>query len=68
MLRHGTVRAFDAGTYVATVQLSGSVGQWVSLPVSRGIAAGEMVTGRQVAVAIFDAGNAADGVVVAVYV
>lgn len=68
MLRHGIIKSFNAGTYAATVQLSGSIGQWVSLPVSRGIAAGEMVAGRQVAVALFDAANAADGVVVAVYV
>jgi hypothetical protein len=36
--------------------------------VNRGIAAGEMVAGRQVAVATFDPANPADGVVVAVYV
>jgi len=68
MLQSGVLKAFDSGTYTATVQLTGSLAQWLrTVPVSRGIAGGEMVAGRKVAVAIFDASNGADAAVVAVW-
>ena len=68
MLERGTLLAFSAGAYTATLQMAGSLSSSVvSVPVSRGIASGEMVTGRRVAVAIFDAGNPADAMVVGVH-
>ena len=50
------------------MQLTGSLTLWLSsVPTSRGIAAAEMVTGRKVAVLLFDPTNPADAVVAAVY-
>lgn len=69
MVHHGVLKAFDAGTFTATVQLTGSLAQWLrTVPVSRAIASGEMAAGRKVAVAVFDPSNPADAVVVAVWV
>ncbi|MEX2245650.1 MAG: hypothetical protein WEC75_03095 [Dehalococcoidia bacterium] len=67
-LRQGTLKAFDSGAYIATVQLTGSLGQWLAaVPVSRCIPSGEMVTGRRVAVALFDPANPSDATVFAVW-
>jgi hypothetical protein len=68
MNRHGILRAFDAGTYVATVQLVGSHSNYVQVSVSRAIASGEMVNGRKVAVLYFDdAGDPTSAVLTAVW-
>jgi hypothetical protein len=67
-LRQGTLKAFDNVNWLATVQLTGSLAQWLrAVPVSRSIAAAEMVTGRKVAVALFDPTNSSDAVVTAVW-
>jgi hypothetical protein len=67
-LHSGILRAFDSGTHTATVQLTGSLAQWLrTVPVNRGIASGEMVVGRKVALALFDPSNPADAVVLAVW-
>ena len=67
-LRAGTLKAFDNVNWLATVQLAGSLAQWLrSVPVSRSIAAIEMTAGRKVALALFDPTNPSDAVVVAVY-
>ncbi len=67
-LHSGILKAFDSGTYTATVQLTGSLAQWLrTVPVNRGIAAAEMVASRKVAVALFDPSNPADAVVLAVW-
>jgi len=45
-LRAGILRAFDAGTYKATVQFTGSLQQYVAgVNVTRDIAAGDMLAG-----------------------
>jgi hypothetical protein len=68
-LHSGILKAFDSGTYMATVQLTGSLAQWLrSVPVNRSIASSEMSAGRKVAVALFDPTNPTDSVVVAVWV
>ena len=68
MIRKGTIRSFDSVAYTATIQIEGSEGVWIhDMPVSRGIAAGEMTTGRKVAVVFFDESNPRDAVVAAVY-
>jgi hypothetical protein len=68
-LHSGILKAFDSGAYTATVQLTGSLAQWLrTVPVNRGIASGEMSAGRKVAVALFDPTNPADAVVLAVWV
>ncbi len=66
--KRGTLKLFDAGAYTATVQLPGSLSAWLTgVPVSRGIAAGELTPGRSVALLHFDEGNPVDSVVVAVW-
>lgn len=67
-VRQGVLKAFDSVNWLATVQVAGSLAQWLrSVPVSRSIAAAEMTAGRKVAVAMFDATNPADAVVFAVW-
>ena len=67
-IRRGTIRAFDTGTYRATLQMAGSLASWLrNVPVARNIGASEMVSGRSCAVILWDAANPADAVVVAVY-
>ncbi len=64
----GILRAFDAGTYTARVTLKGSIHMSLaSLPTTRGIAAGDMIAGRNVAVLILDHTKATDAVVIAVW-
>jgi hypothetical protein len=67
-MRRGTLKAFDAGAYTATVEMAGSLGAWLSgVAVARNIASGEMVAGRKVALVLFDASNPNDAVVTAVW-
>lgn len=67
-LRQGTLKAFDNVTWQATLQMTGSLQLWLrGVPVSRAIAAVEMVVGRKVAVALFDPTNQTDAIVVAVW-
>jgi len=67
-IRKAEVKAFDSGTYTATVQVAGSLSVWLEgVPVARNIPAGEMITGRSCAVLFFDPSNPKDGVVLAVY-
>jgi len=62
------LKAFDSGTYTATVQIAGSLSVWLEdVPVSRCLEIEDMVTGRNVAVLFIDPGNPADAVVVAVW-
>ncbi len=66
--RSGVLKIFDSGAYTATVQMSGSLSAWLTdVPVSRGIASGEMTAGRRVAVLFFDDANPKDSVVLAVW-
>ena len=67
-VRQGVLKAFDSVNWLATVQVAGSLAQWLrGVPVSRSITAAEMTAGRKVAVAMFDATNPADAVVFAVW-
>lgn len=68
MIERGTLVAFNATTYVATVRFAGSLSAVVAgVPVSRAIASAQMVVGRRLGVALFDLGNPADAMVVGVY-
>jgi hypothetical protein len=68
MIRKGILKAFDAGTFLASVQLIGSLSVYLNnIPTSRAIASGDMVTGRNVAVLFIDPSNFSDAVVVAVW-
>jgi hypothetical protein len=67
-VRAGVLKAWNAGTYQADVQLTGSLTLWLkAVPTSRAIASAEMVAGRKVDVILFDPTNPADAVVTAVY-
>ena len=64
----GILKAFDSGTYTATVQVQGSLSVWLeNVPVNRGLPIAEMVAGRNVSVQFHEAGNPDDAVVVAVW-
>lgn len=67
-IHRGILRAFDAGTYKATVEIAGSVAVWLTgIAVARNIAAAELTAGRKVSVIFFDASNPDDAVVSAVW-
>ena len=67
--RKAVLKGFDAGAYLATVQISWSLSVWLQgVPVARNLPTAEMITGRNCAVIFFDPSNPKDGVVVAVYV
>ena len=67
-VERATLLSFSSGSYTATLQVAGSLSSSVAaVPVSRGIDSAEMVPGRRVAVAIFDAGNPVDAMVIGVH-
>lgn len=68
MIERGELLAFDAGSYLATIRMAGSLSSVVAgMAVSRGIASAQMVVGRRVAIAAFDAANPADAMVIGVF-
>ncbi|MBM3157037.1 MAG: hypothetical protein FJ004_07100 [Chloroflexi bacterium] len=68
MIKKGLLKSFDSETYLAAVQIEGSLSVWLeNIPTSRAIPASEMTSGRSVAVLLHDAGNPSDCVVVAVW-
>ncbi len=68
LIHPGILKAFDAGSYVARVQLTGSIHMSLdNVPTSRGIASAEMVVDRKVTVLILDETKADDAVVIAIY-
>jgi len=67
-IRRGVLRAFDAGSYTATVEVAGSIATWLSgLAVARNIDSAELIAGRHVALLLFDPSNPDDMVVCAVW-
>ena len=67
-VRRGELKAFDAATYTATVQVAGSLAVWLEgVPVARNIPTAELVAGRRCAIVFFDEANPQDAVLVAVY-
>lgn len=63
------LKAYDAATHTATVQLTGGILLWTgAVPVAQDVASASMVVGRKLAVAVFDDSNPGDAVVLAVYV
>lgn len=67
-IRSGIVKAFNAGDYIATVQVAGSLAVWLrDVPVARNIPSAEMVAGCRCALIFFDDANPKDAVVVAVF-
>lgn len=66
-VKRGTLKSFDSGAWTASVQLDGSISNYVTVAVSRAIDAAELVAGRSVAVLLFDVSNPDDAVVAAVW-
>ena len=67
-IKKATLRSFSAGSYTATLELSGSHKVYLEgVAVARNLPSGEMVAGRKMAVLFFDESNAREAVVVAVY-
>ncbi len=68
MIKKGVLKSFDSGTYLASIQLIGSLSVWLdNVPTSRAIASADMVTGRNVAVLFINPSNSSDAVVIAVW-
>ena len=68
IVERGTLMDFEATGYTAAVRFAGSLSSVVAgVPVSRGIDAGELLTGRRVAVALFDSPSPTDAMVVVVW-
>ena len=68
MIKKAILKAFDSGTYKATVQIVGSLSVWLEgVPVSTAIAASDMVVGRTCAVLFFDESNPNDAVIISVH-
>ena len=68
MILKGTLKAFDSGTYKATVQMDGSIAYFLTgVPVSRAIPSAEMVPGRTVALLFFSPDNPDDAMVTGVF-
>jgi len=61
------VRITPTATRIRRVGCLSTVERAFRCPVSRGIASAEMVTGRRVAVGVFDAANPLDAMVVGVW-
>jgi len=68
MIKKGILKSFDSNTYLAAVQIAGSLSVWLeNIPTSRAIPASEMTASRNVAVLFIDPSNFSDAVVIAVW-
>ena len=67
-MKKAELGSFNSGNYTATVRLAGSYKVYLEdIAVARNIPAGEMITGRKVAVLFFDEYSPKEAVIVAVY-
>ena len=67
-IRRGILRAFDSGSYTATIEVAGSIATWISgVAVARNINSAELIAGRRVALLLFDPSNPDDMVLSAVW-
>jgi len=68
MIKQGILKSFESGTYLAAVQIAGSLSVWLeNIPTSRAIPVTEMVSGRSVAVLFIDPSNFSDAVIIALW-
>lgn len=68
MIKRGILKEFDSETYLATVQMIGSLPTYLhGIPVSRCIASAEMVAGRSVLIYFASPGGPASAVIIAVW-
>lgn len=67
VIKKAVVKAYDAGTHRATVQIAGSLGVWLeSVRVATDIPAGDVVAGRQCTVLFLDRANQDDAIVLTI--
>ena len=67
-IKRGVLRAFNAGSYKATVEVAGSIATWLpGIAVARNIDSAELIAGRSVALLLFEPSNPDDIVVCAVW-
>ena len=68
MIKRGILKEFDSETYLATVQMTGSLPTWLhGIHVSRGIPSAEMAVGRSVLIYFAAPGGPASAVIIAVW-
>ncbi len=68
MVKKVELISFNAGAYTATVRPVGSLTTYLTgVPVSRAIAAGEMIAARYCVMAVFDEANPFDCVIAGVF-
>jgi hypothetical protein len=68
MIKRGILKEFDCETYLATVQMIGSLPTYLhGIPVSRGIASAEMAVDRSVLIYFAAPGVPASAVLIAVW-
>jgi hypothetical protein len=68
MIKEGIIKAWDSGSYTATVQITGSAKAYLEgVKAARNIPSAEMVSGRHAAVLFMDKNNPLKAVVIAVY-
>ena len=67
-IKQAEIKSFNAGSYTATVCLTGSYKVYLEdITVARNIPSSEMAAGRKVAVIFFDENNPKEAIVAAVY-
>jgi hypothetical protein len=67
-IRRAILRDFDSSSYTATIEVAGSIATWLSgVAVARNIDTSELITGRSVALLLFEPSNPDDMVVCAVW-
>ncbi len=67
-LKKAELMSFNSGNYTATIRIAGGYKVYLEdVTVARNLAVEEMVTGRNVAVVLFDDSNPGDAVILAVY-
>lgn len=67
-LKKAELMSFNSGNYTATIRIAGGYKVYLEdVTVARNLAVEEMVTGRNVAVVLFDDSNPRDAVILAVY-
>ena len=67
MIERATLISFDGAAWTAKLRYAGSLSSVVaSVPVSRALPAAQLTPGRRLAVAVFDAGNPVDAMVLGV--
>jgi hypothetical protein len=69
MFKKAILKVWNSASYTATIQITGSSRAYLEgVKVARNLPSVEMINGRNVLIYFFDKSNAADAVIIAVYV